>query len=96
MLLFVALTLTMQAVMSAITINSEDEQLACDWVEPWELRLLNLVALVLVALLLLLILYLLCYHASLIQKGLSTFQHMQIKQGRRKSKVIVKVSESSS
>ena len=73
MLLFVALTLAMQAVVSAITIFSKDEQLMCDWAEPWELRLLNLVALVLVILLLILILYLLCYHSSLILKGLSTF-----------------------
>lgn len=73
MLLFVALTLALQAVMSAITVATKDERLVTDMIRPWELRLLNTVALVFVILLLVLVVYLLSYHAWLIARGLSTF-----------------------
>ena len=76
MLLFVALTLALQAVMSAITVATKDERLVTDMIQPWELRLLNTVALVFVILLLILVVYLLSYHAWLIARGLSTFQHL--------------------
>ena len=93
MLIFVAITLLLQMILCMITLTCEKKYLEGVFIDPLQLEILNGVTLALDLLFFSLVTYLLIYHAMLMNRNLSTFQYMQMTQNRRKSKVVVKVSE---
>lgn len=93
MLIFVAITLLLQMILCMITLTCEKKYLEGVFIDPLQLEILNGVTLALDLLFFSLVTYLLIYHAMLMNRNLSTFQYMQMTLNRRKSKVVVKVSE---
>lgn len=80
MLLWVILTLTLNVILCITTFSVGEDNLRSDYIEHYELLILNGVTLVVVFLFLGIVIKLFIFHKWLMKENLTTFKHLKMKQ----------------
>ena len=89
--LFLSLVHSIVTIAYASSIDDKESKFESNILESKQLIIMSSVALALVVFTLCFIIYLLQYHVWLIQKNLTTFEHIKIKENRGKSKIVTQI-----